>query len=65
MKEEKSFLNKNIIVQQLDDYCKYGKLIKSELHGIWLQSPKETSFIAYANIKTIRLNLNPHYKEGF
>ena len=57
-----NFLNKDVIVQQLDDYCKYGKLVKTELHGIWLATLKETSFITYNNIKTIKLNHNPNYR---
>ena len=66
MKDEKEneFFNKNVIVQQTDDYCKYGKLVKTELHGIWLATPKEISFITYNNIKTIKLNPNPNYRRG-
>jgi len=60
MKNEKDdFLGKDIIVQQLDDFCKYGKLVLIEQHGIWLKSIKETSFITFNNIKTIKLDKNP------
>lgn len=59
MNAKEEFLNKDIIVQQVDNFCKYGKLVLIEPYGIWLKSTKETSFIAYNNIKTIKLNDNP------
>ncbi len=56
LEKEPTFLNKQVIVTQIDNFVKYGELYKQELHGIWLKSNTEISFIAYNNIKTIKLN---------
>jgi len=61
MEEKEPLLNKQVIVTQKDRFVKYGELYKAELHGIWLKSDKETSFVSYDNILTIKLN--PRYKE--
>ncbi len=54
--KERNFLNKQVIVTKADGFVLYGTLVDCQLHGIWLKTKQETSFLAYSNIKDIRLN---------
>ena len=56
MEAKNQLLNKPVIVTKADSFVLYGTLLAMELHGIWLQTTKETSFITYNNIKDIRLD---------
>ncbi|MBD3196428.1 MAG: hypothetical protein GF317_15320 [Candidatus Lokiarchaeota archaeon] len=55
MKISNELENKRCIIRKIDDYTVYGTVSFDE-HGIWLKTNTETSFIAYNNIKEIRLD---------
>ena len=57
MQEENNlFLNKPVDVELNDGYHIYATLVKNELHGVWLKSKSETSFITFNNIRKIKLD---------
>jgi hypothetical protein len=62
MNQESPFLHRRVAVTQADNYVKYGELERTEAFGIWLRIGEEISFIAFNNIKTIRLD--KRYEEG-
>lgn len=55
MKERNIFLNSHVMITKADGVL-YGLFLATERYGIWLKTSKETSFIAYRDIKDISLN---------
>ena len=57
MKQEThNFLGKQIDITRLNGYHIYATLQSIEQFGIWVTSKTETSFIAFNDIKDIRLD---------
>ncbi len=54
--EADKFLGKAIDLTRLDGFHIYAILVKMEQFGVWVKSKQETSFIAFNNIKDIRLD---------
>jgi hypothetical protein len=54
--EPEEFLNRQVDVAKLDGFHLYGILKKIEQHGIWIETKKELSFIAFNNIREMRLD---------
>lgn len=52
----KNFLNQNVDVTRLTGFHVYAKLKQIDQFGIWIESKTETSFIAFNDIKDIRLD---------
>ena len=56
MEPKETFLNENIDICKNDGFHLYAILKSIEQHGIWVETKSELSFIAFANIKEIRLD---------
>ena len=56
METEKKLVNKKVDVTKADGFHLYGHLRDIDQYGIWLETNAETSFIAFINIKEIRLD---------
>lgn len=59
---KKNFVGEHVDVTRNTGFHVYAKLLKIEQFGIWLQSDTETSFIAFNDIKDIRLD--KRYNKG-
>jgi len=53
---EEKLINKRVDVSKNDGFHLYGVLREIGAYGIWLKTSSETSFIAFTNIKEIRLD---------
>lgn len=56
MELEEKLVNRKVDVSKSDGFHLYGVLREIGAYGIWLRTSSETSFIAFANIKEIRLD---------
>jgi hypothetical protein len=61
--EVKTLLGKHIDVTKNDGFHVYAVLKDIEQHGIWVEFNSELIFIAFTNLKEIRLDRR--YKEAF
>jgi len=53
---ENNFLDKHIDATKLDGFHLYGILKKIEQHGIWIDVKSELVFLAFNNLKEMRLD---------
>lgn len=62
METDEKLVNKNVDVSKNDGFHLYGVLTSIGPYGIWLKTFSETSFIAFTNIREIRLDRK--YRKG-
>lgn len=56
MGKKEELFEEEVKVSLESGFVLYGTIIKKELHGIWLKTDQETSFINFNVIRDIRIN---------